>query len=169
MEDLKEKRTEYVGVYLTPTMAKQIKEAGDNEVLKDKILKQFVTNETDWLKDEVQNMDEITTIYRAKLLTIKDNFSKAQNIYVEEIEKLCTTSYEALRPLSVRFSTLQKEVEQVKNQIESVSKMTDSLSTKIGYINYANIERLLDSVDRFNKMSESEKELIKLLLENGTK
>ena len=39
MEDSKEKRTEYVGMYLTPTVAKQLKEAGDNEALKDKILK----------------------------------------------------------------------------------------------------------------------------------
>ena len=40
METKKEKRTEYVGMYLTKEMAKQLKEAGDNEVLKDKILKQ---------------------------------------------------------------------------------------------------------------------------------
>ena len=164
MENSNEKRTEYVGIYLTPTMAKQIKEAGDNDVLKDKILKQFVTNETDWLKDEVHNMDEITTIYRAKLLTIKDNFSKAQDIYVEEIEKLCNNSYEALKPLGSKFSALQKEVEQAKNQIESASKMVENLSSKICYIDYSRIERLLDAVDRFNKMPESEKELIRLML-----
>ena len=164
METTNEKRTEYVGMYLTPTMAKQIKEAGDNDVLKDKILKQFVTNETEWLKDEVQNMDEITTIYRAKLLTIKDSFSKAQDIYVEEIEKLCNTSCNALMPLGTKFTALQKEVEQVKNQIESASKMIEGLSSKIGYIDYSRIERLLDAVDRFNKMPDSEKELIRLML-----
>ena len=164
MEDSKEKRTEYVGMYLTPTVAKQLKEAGDNEALKDKILKQFVTNETDWLKDEVQGMEEITTIYRAKLLTIKDNFTKAQDIYVEEIEKLCSKSSDAFKPLSDKFIEMQKEVANVKANVESTSKMVDSLNSKIGYINYSGLEKLLDAVDRFNNMSESEKELIKLVL-----
>lgn len=160
----KEKRTEYVGLYVTPTMAKQLKEADSNDELKDKILKQFVTNETDWLKDEVQNMDEITTIYRAKLLTIKDNFTKAQDIYVDEIGKLCNVSYDALKPLGDKFKTMQDEVELVKNKIDSASKMVESLSSKIGYIDYSRIERLLDAIDRFNKMSDSEKELIRLVL-----
>ena len=57
-----------------------------------------------------------------------------------------------------------EEVEQVKNQIESASKMIEGLSSKIGYIDYSRIERLLDAVDRFNKMPESEKELIRLML-----
>ena len=164
MENKKEKRTEYVGLYLTPTMAKQLKEADDNETLKDKIIKDFVTNETNWLKDEVQNMDEITTIYRAKLLTIKDNFSKAQDIYVEEIEKLLNVSYESLSPLGDKFVSLQKDVEHVKANIESASKLIDDLSKKVGYIDYSRLERLLDAVDRFNSMGEYEKELIKLIL-----
>lgn len=164
METIKEKRTEYVGLYMTPTMAKQIKEADNNEQLKDKLLKQFVTNETDWLKEEIQGMDEITTRYRAKILTIKDNFSEAQNIYVEEIEKLLIKSDEAIKPLSGKFSTLKKEVESVKSEVESVSKMIENLSSKIGYIDYSRIEKLLDAVDRFNKMPESEKELIRLML-----
>lgn len=165
MENNKEKRSEYIYLNVTPTMAKQIKEAGDNENLKDKILKEFVTNETEWLKEEVQNMDNITVIYRAKLLTIKDNFSKAHDIYVEEIEKLLNKTEDSIKPLSNKFKSLQKDVENVKTQIESASKMIDSLSSKIGYIDYSRIEKLLDAVDRFNKMSDIEKELIRLILE----
>jgi len=162
---MKEERTEYVGVYLTPTMAKQVKEAADNNVLKDKILKQFVDNEIGWLKDEVHNMDEITTIYRAKLLTIKDHFEKAQSIYVEEIEALISKSSDAIRPLNDRFINLGKQVETVQNQVETAATMVNNLSSKIGNIDYWRIEKLLDAVDRFNKMSEDEKELIKLILQ----
>lgn len=167
MEDLKEERSEYVGMYVTPTIAKQLKEAGDNERLKEKLLKQFVTQETDWLKDEIHNMDEITTIYRAKLLTIRDGFSKAQDIYVEEIENLIGTTDNALKPLGGKFKSLEKEVEHIKNNIESTSKMVESLSSKIGYIDCSKLERLLEVVEKFNKMSDSEKELIRLVLERS--
>jgi len=161
----KKERTEYVGLYMTPTMAKQIKEANDNEQLKDKLLKTFVTNETEWLKEEIHNMDEITVLYRAKLLTIKDKFSEAQGIYVEEIEKLLNKSDDAIKPLSQKFTSLKKEIESVKTEVESTYKAIESISSKIGYIDYTKIERLLDAVDRFNKMDESEKELIRLILQ----
>lgn len=165
MNTIEEKRTEYVGMYLTPTMAKQLKDAGDNEVLKDKILKQFVTNETEWLKEEVQNMDEITAIYRAKLLTIRDNFSKAQDIYVEEIEALINNTSSAIYPLTAKFDNLKKNIEEIKNQTASVSNSIASISKNIDSIEYWKLEKLIDIVEKYNNMSETEKELIKLLIE----
>ena len=164
METKREERTEYVGMYLTKEMAKQLKEAGDNEVLKDKILKQFVTNETDWLKDEVQQMDEITTIYRAKLLTIRDNFAKVQDVYIEEIENLLENTAEAVKPIGNLIKPIQSEIEGLKNQVEIVSKSISNLKESIKYVDFSNVEKLLNVIDRFNQMGESEKELIRLLV-----
>lgn len=164
MGNEKETRSEYVGLYLTPTMAKQVKEADSNEQLKDKLIKQFVTNEIGWLKDEINEMDDITVRYKARLLTIKDRFSEAQDIYVSEIEALINKTEDTIKPLNGKFNSLKNEIEQIKNSAEGVSKTIDSLSSKIGYIDYSRIERLLDAIDRFNKMSESEKELIKLII-----
>ena len=160
----REERSEYVGLYTTPSMAKKIRESNDNDVLKDKIIKDYITNETDWLKSEMQDMDDITTIYRAKLLTIKENFSKAQYIYIKEIEDLMSKSDEALKPINGKFLGIEKRIETMKNGISYASDMIRELSSKIGYIDYSRIERLLDAIDRFNKMDESEKELIKLVL-----
>ncbi|MHB8872020.1 MAG: hypothetical protein ACYC5G_06220 [Candidatus Doudnabacteria bacterium] len=162
----KETRSEYVGLYMTPTMAKQVKEAGNNEQLKDKLIKQFVTNEIGWLTDEISEMDNITVRYRARLLTIRDKFTEAQDIYVSEIETLINKTEDAMKPLNGKFNSLKSEIEQIKNSAEGVSKVVDSLSAKIGYIDYSRIERLLDAVDRFNKMSDSEKELIRLVISN---
>lgn len=162
----KETRSEYVGLYMTPTMAKQVKEADSNEQLKDKLIKQFVTNEIGWLTDEISEMDNITVRYKARLLTIKDRFAEAQNIYVSEIETLINKTEDAMKPLNGKFNSLKNEIEQIKNSADGVSKVVDSLSAKIGHIDYSRIERLLDAVDRFNKMSDSEKELIRLVISN---
>lgn len=164
MTTKKEERSEYVGLYLTPTMAKQLKEADNNEALKDKILKEFVRNETDWLKEEIQTMDEITVQYRAKLLTIKDSFVKAQDIYCEEIEKLVCESQSKMQPLESKFNSLKDDIRFAKSEVESLQKMTDKLSSGLYNVDCTRLERLLDAVDRFNKMPETEKELIRLLL-----
>lgn len=160
----KEERSEYVGLYMTPSMAKQIKEANNNEQLKEKLLRQFITNETDWLKDEINEMDDVTVRYRAKLLTIKDRFSEAQGIYVTEIESLLNKTDQALSPLSGRFNSLKKEIESAKDDAVNLSKVVDELYSKASRIDSSRIERLLDAIDRFNKMSDSEKELIRLII-----
>lgn len=167
MEIKKEERTEYVGLYLTKEMAKQLKEAEDNDVLKDKILKQFVTNETEWLKDEVQQMDEITTIYRAKLLTIRDNFSKVQNIYIEEIESIMKNTREAIKPIGNLTKPIKDEIDGLKDEAEKLSKTISNLKESIKYVDFSNVEKLLNLIDRFNQMGESEKELIRLLIERS--
>ena len=161
----KEKRTEYVGLYLTPELAKQVKEADNNKELQDKLLKKFVTDETEWLKEEIQNMDDITLIYRAKLLTIKDNFSKVQDVYVDEISNLCSKTYESFTPINNHFEKVTNKLKEVVEKVEGVSKTISDLTNKLGYIDYSRLERLLDAIDRFNKMSESEKKLIELLLQ----
>lgn len=160
-----EDRSEYIGLYVTKEMAKQLEEAKDSKTLKDKILKDFVTNETTWLKEEVQNMDEITLIYRAKLLTIKDNFTKAQDIYVEEIEKLVNVSYAALNPLSSKISELKSEIELVKFQADKTYKVLEKLKTGMALIDPTRLERLLEAIEKFNKLPKDEKELITAIIQ----
>lgn len=162
---MKEDRSEYIGLYVTKEMAKQLEESKDNKTLKDKILKDFVTNEITWLKEEVQNMDEITLIYRAKLLTIKDNFTKAQDIYVEEIEKLVNVSYEALNPLSNKISELKSEIELVKFQAEKTHEVLEKLKTGMALVDPTKLERLLEAIEKFNKLPKDEKELITSIIQ----
>ena len=89
----KEERSEYVGLYVTPTFAKELKLAGDNEKLKQEVLS----------------------------ITL-----------------------------------------QAKRTNEEISK----IDRAIGYIDYSKLEKLLLLVEKYNTMSETEKELIKMLLKN---
>ena len=165
-EAKKETRSEYVGLYVTPTVAKQIKEVSDNNLLKDKIIKQFFTNETSWVKEQIQEMDEINVLYRAKLLTIKDSFQKVQDTYIQEIEKMCDVPHTELQRLQNEVKTITNEMQSLKKESGSLFDSIQQISQGIKYIDCSMIERLLNAVDRYNQMSEQEKELIKMLV-NG--
>ena len=164
METNKEERSEYVGLYVTPTFAKELKLAGDNEKLKQDVLKRFITNETDWLKEEMKSIDEITLTYSAKLIILRDNFEKVQSVYVEEIEKMCDMQFKAFKPVEDNFKKLQQEAKIITLQAEETYKEISKIDKAIGYINYSKLEKFLELIEKYNTMSESEKELVKLLL-----
>ena len=164
MEEKKESRSTYVGIYTTPELAKQLEDVKDNQYLQEKILKQFVESETNWLKEEIQNIDEITTIYRAKLVYIKDGFSKAKDIYVEEIEKLSDEISDAFEPLKKKFAILREQFDSSRECFENLAGTIKRFGANLGYIDIERIERLLDLVDRYNRMSDKEKEFLKLFI-----
>ena len=162
----KEERSEYVGLYVTPTFAKELKLAGDNDKLKQDVIKRFITNETDWLKEEMKSIDEITLTYSAKLITLRDNFEIVQSGYVEEIEKMCDMQFKAFKPVEDNFKKLQQEAKIITLQAEDTYKEISKIDKAIGYIDYSKLEKLLLLVEKYNTMSDKEKELIKMLLKN---
>lgn len=162
----KEERSEYVGLYVTPTFAKELKLAGDNDKLKQDVLKRFITNETDWLKEEMKSIDEITLTYSAKLITLRDNFEKVQSVYVEEIEEMCNMQFKAFKPVEDNFKKLQQEAKIITLQAEETYKEISRIDKAIGYIDYSKLEKLLLLIEKYNTMSDKEKELIKMLLKN---
>jgi hypothetical protein len=88
MERNAKEKTEYVGLYVTKELAKELNEIKNTERMKETLIKQYVTNEKLWLEEEIKSMDEITIKYTAKLLTIKDKFSEAMIEYTNGLEKL---------------------------------------------------------------------------------
>ena len=157
-------KTELVSFWVSPELAKQLNEVKNSEKLKEKILKEYVTNETDWLKEEVQGIDEVVLLYKSKLITIRDNFEKVQEIYVDEIVKLIDKTSIAFNPIEEKFKKTFEGSQYLKNQLNDLSNDLNEISKKISYINTGTLERLLDCVERYNKMSEDEKELIKTII-----
>jgi hypothetical protein len=164
MEEEKRNRSTYVGIYTTPELAKQLEDVKNNQRLQEKILKQFVESETNWLKEEIQNIDEITTIYRAKLVYIKDGFSKAKDIYVEEIEKLSNEISDAFEPLKKKFAILREQFDSSRECFKYLESTAKHFSEQIGYFGIEKVERLFDLVDRYNQMNGEEKEFLKMFI-----
>ena len=152
-----EEKTEIVSLWVDKKTKLNLEAAKDNKSLQEEIAKRFVKTELDWMEGEMKFIDEATIIYKSKLIAIRENFGKAQDLYVEEIAKIYTKANNT-------FKKLDKISEGVSLNIESAFAKIEALNKKIEYINPSNLERLLNTIDRYNSMTGKEKELIKLLI-----
>ncbi len=127
----KEQRSEYVSIYVTPTVAKEFKAAKENEALKESIIRGFIEREVDFLKDEMKEIDEATIRYTAKLLTIKDKFTEAQDKYSEEIAELCNISYKAFEPIETKFNSFKKQIENTQKEVTVPNQSRRTVFTRV--------------------------------------
>lgn len=153
----KEERTESVWVYVTPAVKAEFQMVQDNDKLKEQIIRNHIRSETDWLKQEMAEIDEAVVKYRGKLLTIKDNFKQAQDSYVEQIEGIISVAQESFK----KFDTIATDVN--RKVTDTYGKIKE-LSDKLGYIDADRLTILMDALDRFNNMTHEQKELIKLIV-----
>lgn len=153
----KEERSEYVAIYVTPTLKKEFELAKDNQVLKETILKQFLSNEKDWLNDELKQIDESTVKYSAKLIGIKDAFSKCQDAYAEEIDSIYNKANDTFRKLDTISENTRKSIEYTKANLSG-------MLTQISTIDFYKIEAMLALINKINSMSITELELVKKLV-----
>ena len=161
-KEKKEERTESIWFQVTPSVKKELDAAIDNDELKETIIKNFIKSETNWLVEEMKEIDDITIQYKAKLVQIKSNFKEAQSAYVEEIEKLIDISTPILNKLNNQFNVLNIKLHGTKEEAYNLNKELSNLP-------FANIERLFSVLDRYNNLSESDKQAFKLLLgDNNT-
>lgn len=156
-EQKKEERSESVFIYVTPTVKRDFEAAKDNQSLKQDIIKRFLTNEREWLNDELRQIDESTIKYAAKLVGIKEEFSKCQDAYVEEIEAIYSKANETFKKLDSIAVNTRESIDRARTNLSGIFTALDK-------IEFHKVERLLSLFDKINGMSPKELELIKNLL-----
>jgi len=95
--------------------------------------------------------------YSAKLIGIKDAFSKCQDAYIEEIEAIYKKGNETFRKLDEISNSTNRSIENTKNSLESVLK-------RMSEIDFGKAQTMLNLIDRVSNMSPKEIELMKKLI-----
>jgi hypothetical protein len=157
LEVKKEERNEYVSIYVTKSLKQEFELAKDNQTLKEKIIRDYLSGEKDWLEDELKQIDESTIKYSAKLIGIKDKFQDANSAYVEQVEAIYNNANETFKKLDGVAIQTQKNIEYTKERLSDVLK-------QINNIDFSKLDRLINTVDKFNNMSSEELDLLKKLL-----
>lgn len=157
MSEKKEERSEYVSIYVTPTLKKEFDLAKDNQTMKETILKNYLSSEKDWLSEELKGIDETTVKYSAKLIGIKEAFSRCQDAYIEEVEVIYNKANETFKKLDSVSENTRKSIEQTKSNLSG-------MLTQISNIDFYKIEQTIRLIEKVNSMSDSEMELMKKLL-----
>lgn len=156
----KEDRSEIVSVWVTPTVKKELEAVKNNDSLKESLIKRYLKDETDWLNRELKEIDEATIKYSAKLIGIKDAFSKCQDAHIEEIEAIYTKASET-------FSKINNVCNDVNRNINNTKNNLSALLQQISIIDFYKINKLLETVDKINSMSEKELELLRKVLSSN--
>ena len=157
-DNKKETRSESVFLYVTPSVKKQLEEIKDNDSLKETIIKGFLNNEKDWLNQELNEIDEYTIKYKAKLIGIKEAFRQAQDSYLNEVNGIYEASRDKIKSIEVLCNNVNKHITNAENNLNRVLK-------NIQCLDLYKVEKLLNVIEKFNDMSATEKELLGKLLE----
>lgn len=159
----KEKRTECVFFHCTPTVKKELEQYSDDDIMKEKIIKEYIEREKDFMEESLKDLDENELKYKCSLVKIKNDFKGAQESYGKEIESIYNTANESLSKLK----------ENLKEPKEAIAKMTEEVKTfksvlsNIPMYYIQGISELLDVVERFNKMDEKNKNMVAKLMDNN--
>lgn len=159
--DTKEKRTECVFFYCTPTVKKQINEYADDDVMKEKIIKDYIESEKSFMKESLNDLSENEIKYKYSLIKIKDDFKNAQEAYVKELESLYDVANESQSQLKEKLEAPKEAILKMIKEVDDFKELLSKIPSY--YIN--NISELLDVVERFNKMDNNSKEILAKLME----
>jgi DNA-binding LytR/AlgR family response regulator len=153
----KEERSEYIGIYVSKTVKKELEGAKDNKDLKETIIRRYLKSETDWLEEELKEIDKATIKYTAKLIGLQDAFEKAQSINVEEVEKIYKVATDTLKKIDATAGYVKTNIQQTTDNLNSMLK-------RIGEIDFYKIERLLEIINKINNMSTAELDILKKVI-----
>ncbi len=159
----REKRTECVFLYCTPSVKKELDQYTDDDVMKEKIIKEYIEREKDFMEESLKDLDENELKYKCSLVKIKNDFKGAQESYEKEIESIYSKANDSLFKLK---ENLKEPKEAIIKMTEEIRSFKDLLS-KIPTYNINGISELLNVVERYSKMDEKSKNMVAKLIGNN--
>ena len=159
----REKRTECVFLHCTPSVKKELDQYADDDVMKEKIIKEYIEREKDFMEESLNDLDENELKYKCSLVKIKNDFKGAQEAYAKEIDSIYNVAEESVHKLK---ESLKEPKEAIIKMTEEIRAFKDLLS-KIPTYNINGISELLNVVERYSKMDEKSKNMVAKLIGNN--
>ena len=109
--------------------------------------------------NDVENLDDDLLQYKSFVLRYSREFKKAydeQSINIEKLWEDCTKPADEVR----------SKANKIKDEIKGIQKLVDETKEQIKSIDFYGIERVIALIDRFNSMTERDKEIMTRILNN---
>lgn len=154
---MEEKRTECVYLYVTKEIKEKLEMYSDDEKMKEKIILEYIEREKDWMKESLKDLDENELLYRCDLVKIKDDFKKAHDEYVKEIESLYDEAYKQEHILKDKLSSPKQIISEMREELSSFKEELNKLPT---YYSVQKIKETFQLIKEYQSMSKEDKELL---------
>lgn len=122
-----------------------------NELIRDK--KADITN-------HIQGLDDDLLRFKAFALNYSTEFKKAYDMQVEKLEQIYDASSEPIGKINRTTARMKKE-------IEKISEIVNKLDSKLKNLNTYKLEKVLDLINTYSNMSEEDKKIFKVILDNN--
>lgn len=136
-------------VYLPKSLAEKVKDLNEGRI-KEEIILDYIKRSKDYIKSDVESLDEEVTMYAGSLIKAKNAFKKAKEEQLGEMYEMwegfdkefagiktkINSVVDLLKPLKEGFNDIKTQMDSVnKWDIESFLKIIKDISS---YLNYDN-------------------------------
>lgn len=108
------------------------------------------------LKNEIENLEEDVLRFKAVGVRYKNNLEKIYNEQYEELEKMWNTM-NLEENVYAKLKTVNSQMNLFKNSINEIN-------SQIKNVNVYNLEKVIDLVEKFNRFSQDDKDIITYLM-----
>jgi len=110
-------------------------------------------------KANMDNLEEDVIIYKGLMLNVKQAFQLAKN------EQL-NASYEMWEKFEKEMPNIKEKTQKIIDVLYPLVQKLTEVNTLMSKVQIYNFEKMLETVDRFNQMSDDSKEMVKFLFNN---
>lgn len=156
-----ESRSEIISMWVTPSVAEKVKEYEDNIKEREKIVLQYLNKGKETLKSEINYIKESLGFYRELTDNLKSCFEKVEKEFKESLQEIYETTEEDYIKMYRRNIDL---IDKARNSVNKVKEEMKDLQKSVRSCDIYGVDKLLEVVERFSRMSENEKDLLSKLL-----
>lgn len=156
------KRTESVFFYLTPEDKKKFDASKDNYDLQLSIINQYFESEKNWIKSEMQQIDDNLLQYRALMLKTREAVKEAHKEHYDKINDFWDDISKSIPSFRQKVENINKELKPIVSELQQIKTLINDTSTY-------SLERIMLLVDKFSSMTEKDKEFFMVLFEHSKK
>ena len=156
-----EVRSEVISMWVTPSVAEKVKGYEDNIKEREKIVLQYLNEGKEQLKSEINYIKESLGFYKELTDNLKSCFEKVEKEFKESLQEIYEITEEDYIKMYRRNIDL---IDKVKCSVNKVKEEMKDLQMSVRDCNIYGVDKLLEVVERFSRMSEKEKDLLSKLL-----
>lgn len=156
-----ESRSEIISMWVTPSVAEKVKEYEDNIKEREKIVLQYLNKGKEQLKFEINYIKESLGFYKELTDNLKSCFEKVEKEFKESLQEIYETTEEDYIKMYRRNIDL---IDKARNSVNKVKEEMKDLQKSVRSCDIYGVDKLLEVVERFSRMSENEKDLLSKLL-----
>ena len=110
------------------------------------------------ISNDIENLDDDLIRFKGFCLNYASKFKEAYNEQTENIEKIWEDCNEPISNIISKTSHIKKEISGISGDIRNISASINDLDTY-------KLDRIIGIIEKYNSMTDDDKEIFKLILE----